>query len=176
MTRGHGSYIHFHYFLFYYYSILLASLPFSMANHLGLDRSVSQMVEEWDTIHECSAPVGAPGHITQIEHHDDISFLRHSWLTGFWEPDLANPVWINDVIDFFYSPKSSIILVWLRFTVQLVQEYVHSCFLHTKYFYLYLYIRWLPTFQMGYAFLGFLPMNLSILPSSSILHTKVQSD
>jgi len=39
-------------FYFYYYSILFASLPFSTANHLGLDKSVSQTVEEWDIIHE----------------------------------------------------------------------------------------------------------------------------
>jgi len=43
----------------YYYFILFyfASLPFSMANHLGLDELNYQMVEEWDVICECSAPV-----------------------------------------------------------------------------------------------------------------------
>jgi len=70
-------------FYFYYYFIYLASLTFFMANHLGLDEFVSQTVEEWDAIHECSAPVGAPGHVTQIEHHDGVSFLSHSWLIRF---------------------------------------------------------------------------------------------
>jgi len=70
-------------FYFYYYSILLASLPFSMANHLGLGKSVSQMVEEWEAVHKCSAPVGAPGCITQIEHHDGVSFSSHSQLIRF---------------------------------------------------------------------------------------------
>jgi len=56
--RGSGLYFHFHYFLFYYYFIYFASLTFFMANHLELDESVSWMVEEWDAIHKCSAPVG----------------------------------------------------------------------------------------------------------------------
>jgi len=55
-------------------------------------------------------------------------------------------------------------------------SHLYSHFLHTNYFYSCLYIRCLPTFRMGHVFLGFLPMNSSILPSSSILHTKVQSD
>jgi len=67
-------------FYFYYYSILFASLPFSIANHLGLDESVSWMVEEWEAVHECSTPVGAPGHVMQIEHCDSVSFSNHFWL------------------------------------------------------------------------------------------------
>jgi len=70
-------------FYFYYYFILFASLPFFTANHLGLDESVSRMVGEWDAVHECSTPVGAPGCITQIEHCDGVSFLSHSWLIRF---------------------------------------------------------------------------------------------
>jgi len=76
----------------------------------------------------------------------------------------------------FYSPKSSIFLLWLHFMVQLAQEYMHSCFLHTKYFYLYLYIRCLPTFWMGQVLSGFLSVNSSIFKFSSVLHTKVQLD
>jgi len=91
-------------FYFYYYFIYLASLTFT-ANHLGLDESVSRMVGEWNVICECSTPVGAPGRVTQIEHRDDISFSRHSRLIRFWEPDLANPVRINDVIDFFLQSR-----------------------------------------------------------------------
>ena len=54
-----------------------------MANHLGLNELSYQMVGKWGVIHECSAPVGAPGCIMQIEHCDNISFLRHSRLTKF---------------------------------------------------------------------------------------------
>jgi len=57
-------------------------------------------------IRECSAPVGAPGHITQIEHCDNISFLRHSWLIRFWEPDLANPVRITTSSTSVKGPES----------------------------------------------------------------------
>jgi len=70
-------------FNFYYYFIYLASLTFFMANHLGLDESVSQMVGEWDAVRKCSAPVGAPGCIMQIEHCDSVSFSSHSWLIRF---------------------------------------------------------------------------------------------
>jgi len=55
-------------FYFYYYFIYLASLTFFTANHLGLDESVSRTVGEWNVVRECSAPVGAPGCVTQIEH------------------------------------------------------------------------------------------------------------
>jgi len=54
-----------------------------MANHLGLDELSYRMVGKWGAIHECSAPVGAPGRVMQIEHHDDISFSRHSQLIRF---------------------------------------------------------------------------------------------
>jgi len=113
-------------FYFYYYSILFASLPFSMANHLGLDKFVSQMVGKWGVICKCSTPVGAPGHITKIEHHDNISFSRHSQLTKFWEPNLANPVWTNDVIKFFLQSWVKYLSFMVAFTVWLVQEYACS--------------------------------------------------
>jgi len=70
-------------FYFYYYFIYLASLTFFMANHLGLNKSVSWMVGEWNIICECSAPVGAPGRVMQIEHRDGVSFSSHSWLIRF---------------------------------------------------------------------------------------------
>jgi len=54
-----------------------------MENHLGLNELIYWMVEKWGIIHECSAPVGAPGHVMKIEHHDDVSFLRHSQLIRF---------------------------------------------------------------------------------------------
>ena len=66
-----------------------------MANHFGLDELSYQMVGKWGAVCKCSAPVGAPGHVTQIEHHDGVSFLSHSWLIRFWESDLANPVQIT---------------------------------------------------------------------------------
>jgi len=82
--RGEVVYIFiFIIFYFYYYFIYLVSLTFFMANHLGLDESVSWTVGEWDAVHECSTPVGAPGRVTQIEHHDSVSFLSHSWLIRF---------------------------------------------------------------------------------------------
>jgi len=163
-------------FYFYYYLISFASLPFSMANHLGLDKPSYQMVGKWGVICKCSAPVGTPGCIMQIEHHDNISFSRHSQLTRFWEPNLANPVWITMSSTSFKGPESVYLSFMVVFTVWLAQEYMCSCFLHTKYFYLYLYIRWLPTFQMGQVLSGFLSTNSSILKFSSVLHTKVQSD
>ena len=73
-------------------------------------------------------------------------------------------------------PLENALSFMVVFMVQLVQEYVCSCFLHTNNFSLYLYIRCLPTFQMGLLLSGFLPLNLSILKFSSVLHTKVQSD
>jgi len=67
-------------FFYFYYFI---SLFFSTANHLRLDKLSYWMVEEWDAIHKCSAPVGAPGCVTQIEHCDIISFSRFSQLIKF---------------------------------------------------------------------------------------------
>jgi len=105
-ARGNGFYIFiFIIFNFYFYYHYFISLLFSTANHLGLDELSYWMVGKWGVICKCSAPVGAPGHVTQIEHHDDISFSRHSQLTKFWQPDLANPVQINNVINFLLKSQ-----------------------------------------------------------------------
>jgi len=55
----------------------------------------------------------------------------------------------------FKGPESVYLSLWLHITVRLVQEYVCSHFLQTNNFSLYLYIRCLPTFQMGVCLSGF---------------------
>jgi len=54
-----------------------------MANHLGLNEPIYLMVEKWGVICECSAPVEAPGCVMQIEHCNNVSFLKHSQLIRF---------------------------------------------------------------------------------------------
>ena len=139
--------LHLIFIIFYFYFLFLFSififsfsfisfdLPFPMASHLGLNEHNYWMVEKWGIICKCSAPVGAPGCITQIEHHDNVSFLSHSQLIGFWEANLVNLVQQMMSWSSFYGPKLSILLSWFCFIIWLVQEYACSHFLWANYFY-----------------------------------------
>jgi len=136
-----------------------------MANHLGLDESVSRMVGEWDTVRECSAPVGAPGCVMQIEHHDSVSFSRHSRLIRFWEAELANLVQITTSSTSLKGPES-------KFSFFMVAYYgptgtrVHAqLFSSYKLFFFVLVYKVTPHLSNGKSvFLGFFPWIRQFFP------------